>query len=49
MHPYTEALVSAVPVPNPSARPAPISWCRTMAGLTMEMRRIEIARLFFQC
>jgi ABC-type oligopeptide transport system ATPase subunit len=40
-HPYTKALLSAIPVPDPDAKPGRIAWEPTSVDLQLPLREIE--------
>ncbi len=40
-HPYTRALLSAIPVPDPDARPARVAWDPSAVDLQRPLRQIE--------
>jgi oligopeptide/dipeptide ABC transporter ATP-binding protein len=40
-HPYTRALLSAIPIPDPDARPQRIAWNPDEIDLTLPLRDIE--------
>ncbi len=44
-HPYTKALLSAIPVPDPDAKPARISWDPSSVDLRAPLREIAPAHL----
>jgi ABC-type oligopeptide transport system ATPase subunit len=39
-HPYTRALVSAIPEPDPAARPAPVAWDPAGIDWTLELKDV---------
>jgi ABC-type oligopeptide transport system ATPase subunit len=44
-HPYTRALLSAIPIPDPDARPRRISWNAEDADLQAPLREVEAGHL----